>query len=92
VPALEAWLLYNKEPKDPHITESRFERERADGKSLKPVRMQLKIRLYGMTDPPLITERAIMMREANRLATDLKALEMAFPKGFGRFAQQVRAC
>jgi hypothetical protein len=88
VPALEAWLLCGS---DRHCVEDRFVRELQDGRSLAPLRRQLKAQLYGTITPPLSLEIEIATREARRLARDLSLLETHFPRGFLPFAQQVRA-
>ena len=88
VPALEAWLLFDQ---DPHIAEARYERDLATGVNLKNARMDLKRRLYRTTAPQRHVELDIATQAANRISLDLAALETAFPKGFGRFARQIRS-
>jgi hypothetical protein len=88
VPAIEAWLLYGT---DPHIVEGRYERELKSGADLKSARVRLKRQLYGTATPPRSKMMEVMPCEAIRLASNISALEAAFPKGFGRFARQIRS-
>jgi hypothetical protein len=88
VPAIEAWLLYGT---DPHIVEARYERDLTAGVDLKSARIQLKQKLYGTANPSRPKMMEVMQREATRLTSNLAALEAAFPKGFGRFARQIRS-
>ncbi len=88
IPSLEAWLLCGT---DLHCVEARFIRELQNGKSLAPLRRELKLRLYGTISPPLRLEIEIATREARRLAGNIQILETHFPQGFLPFVQQIRA-
>ncbi|HEV3081288.1 MAG TPA: hypothetical protein VG013_18535 [Gemmataceae bacterium] len=87
VPAIDAWYLVGKSHQ---IGEAAWVTGLASGRP-PFTRPQLKTLVYG-TDRPsleLATERAVT--EARRIITDVKAIESAFPTGFGLMAQEVRS-
>jgi hypothetical protein len=87
VPAIDAWYLVGK---NHQVGEAAWVAGLASGRA-PFTRPQLKVLVYG-TDRPsleLATERAVT--EARRIIGDLKAIESAFPTGFGLMAQDIRS-
>ncbi len=54
-------------------------------------RRELKVRTYGTTRPSLRRETVQAVKDAHRLAKDIRRLEQEFPIGFGNLAREVRA-
>ncbi len=87
VPAIEAWYLVGREHQ---IGEAAW-RVGLAASRLPFTRPRLKELVYG-TDRPS-PERAIecALREARRNINNIKAIELAFPIGFGLMAQEIRS-
>ena len=83
VPAIEAWYLAGK---------NHQVGEAAWNAGQRPFsRRQLKKLVYGTDRPSLELETRIAVEEAQRIAADRKAIETAFPVGFGLMAQAIRS-
>lgn len=87
VPAIDAWYLVGK---NHQVGEAAWVTGLASGRP-PFTRPQLKVLVYGTNRPSLelATERAVT--EARRIISDLKAVESAFPTGFGSMAQEMRS-
>jgi hypothetical protein len=86
VPAIEAWYRCGI---DARVTESNW-LQSAHGRTQPYSKATLKDAVYGTERPPFELQRQQAIREAERLARDLRALEVAFPNGFGGLAQTLR--
>jgi hypothetical protein len=87
VPALEAWLLHGSY-KD--VGEAAWFQARSEGR--RPyTRAELKQRTYGSQRPGVHDARRIGVEAARSVATRIDTLSQFFPRGFGRFAEEVRS-
>ena len=86
VPAIEAWYLVGK---NHQAGEAAWIAGLAAGQ-LPFTRSQLKQLVYGTERPPLELETECAVREVRRIIRDVKAIEIAFPVGFGPMAQEIR--
>jgi hypothetical protein len=86
VPAIEAWYLVGK---NNQVGEAAWSAGLAAGKP-PFARAQLKKLVYGTDRPSLELETECAVREARRIIRDIKAIETAFPAGFGLMAKEVR--
>jgi hypothetical protein len=87
VPAIEAWYLVGKEHQ---VGEPAWRAGLASGR-LPFTRPKLKERVYGTDRPSLERETQCAVAEARRLIGDMKAIEAAFPVGFGLMAREIRS-
>jgi hypothetical protein len=87
VPAIEAWYLVGK---NHQVGEAASRQAGAPG-HLPFSRLQLKMMVYGTEHPSLELESACAVTEARRLISSIKAIEGAFPAGFGLMAQEIRS-
>jgi hypothetical protein len=87
VPTIEAWYLVGK---DPQAGEAAWKVGLAGGR-LPFARPQLKAMVYGTDRPSLELETERAVREARRIIQEIKAIEAAFPVGFGLMAQEIRS-
>jgi hypothetical protein len=87
VPTIEAWYLVGKEHQ---VGEPAWLVGLAAGRC-PFTRPQLKKLVYGMERPSLEHETKRAVEEARRIIRDLKAVEIAFPAGFGLMAQEIRS-
>jgi hypothetical protein len=85
VPAVEAWYLVGTN----HQVEEKA--WRPDSKMGRPPRSRLKELVYGVSRPSLERKMECALNEARRIIRDLKAIEAAFPIGFGLMAQEIRS-
>jgi hypothetical protein len=87
VPTIDAWYLVGK---NHQVGEAAWAAGLASGRA-PFTRPQLKVLVYGTDRPSLefATERAVT--EARRIIRDIKAIEDAFPAGFGLMAQEIRS-
>jgi hypothetical protein len=87
VPAIEAWYLVGKEHQ---VGEAAW---RAGVAANRPpfTRSKLKELAYGNTRPSLELEMECAVREAQRIIGDIRAIETAFPIGFGLMASDIRS-
>jgi hypothetical protein len=87
VPTIEAWYLVGK---NRQVGEASWI---AGLKSGRPpfIRPQLKKLVYNTDRPSLGLETERAVAEARRIIGDLKAIETAFPVGFGLMAQEIRS-
>jgi hypothetical protein len=87
VPAIEAWFLVGK---NRQVGEAAWRVGLTDGRP-PFTRPKLKELVYGTARPSveLATERAVS--EARRIIGDMKAIETAFPAGFGLMANEIRS-
>jgi hypothetical protein len=87
VPAIEAWYLVGK---NHEVGEAAWKVGLADGRRLF-ARPQLKKLVYGTDRPSLQLETACAEKEARRIVLNIKAIEDAFPIGFGLMTQAIRS-
>jgi hypothetical protein len=87
-PSVEAWYLCGRQQSSSEATWMRAMRE---GTQARGYILKLKQAVYGTDRPTLAKEVECAAREAQRLASDLAALEQAFPAGFGSLADEVRS-
>ncbi len=87
VPAIEAWFLVGKEHQ---VGEAAWIVGLAAGRPpfTKP---QLKKLVYGTDRPSLELETECAVQEARRIINNIKAIETAFPAGFGLMAREIRS-
>lgn len=87
VPAIEAWYLVGKEHQ---VGEAAW---RVGLNAGRPpfTRPNLKKLVYGTDRPSLELETARAMEEARRIIGNMKAIEIAFPDGFGLMAKEIRS-
>jgi hypothetical protein len=79
VPAIEGWLRCGL---DPRVSEASWRDGLASGR-LPFDKRALKRDVYGTDRPGLALETERAVREAKRVASDLPALRLVFPAGFG---------
>ena len=85
VPAIEAWYLVGKE----HLVgEAAWIVGLAAGRT-PFTKAQPKKLVYGTDRPSLELETECAVREARRVISDMKAIESAFPAGFGLMAREI---
>jgi hypothetical protein len=87
VPAIEAWYLVGKEHQ---VGEAAWRAGLAAGRP-PFTRPQLKELVYGKDRPSLERLRECAVTEARRIISNVRAIEDAFPAGFGLMAQEVRS-
>ena len=87
VPALEAWLLHGV---DNSVGEANWLQARSEGR-LPYTRADLKRKVYGSDRPSLHTATRVGLAEAARVAARIDTLAQFFPRGFGRFADELRS-
>lgn len=87
VPAIEAWYLVGKEHQ---VGEAAWRVGLAAGQT-PFTRAKLKERVYGNSRPSLEQETECAVSEARRIIGDIKAIEAAFPAGFGSMASEIRS-
>jgi hypothetical protein len=87
LPAIEAWYLVGK---DHQVGESAWRAALAGG-NLPFTRKQLKQKVYGTDRPSLELETNRALEEARRIIQNIKAIETAFPVGFGLMAAEIRS-
>jgi hypothetical protein len=87
VPAIEAWYLVGK---NHQVGEAAWISGLAAGRP-PFTRQQLKKEVYGTDRPSLEQETECAMREARRIIGNIKAIERAFPIGFGLVASEIRS-
>lgn len=87
VPAIEAWYLVGREHQ---VGEAAW---RVGLAANRPpfTRLKLKELVYGNTRPSLEEETECAVREARRIIGNIKAIETAFPIGFGLMASEIRS-
>jgi hypothetical protein len=86
VPAIEAWYLVGKEHQ---VGEAAWAVALQAGRVLFS-RPQLKKLVYGTERPSLELETERAVQEARRIISNIQAIEVAFPAGFGLMAQEIR--
>lgn len=87
VPAIEAWYLVGK---NHQVGEAAWITGMTAGR-LPFTRRQLKKEVYGTDRPSLEHETDCAVREARRIIANIKAIETAFPAGFGAMASEIRS-
>lgn len=89
VPAIEAWLLFGK---NPQVSEHSWIRKQ-NGEKLKYDRQKLKIELYGSDVISLEKKIEISLEAVQRIAEEelFEDLEKAFPQGFGSLSNEVKS-
>lgn len=87
VPAIEAWYLVGKE----HQVGEAAWRVGVAANRLPFTRPKLKELVFGTTRPSLEQETECAVREARRIIGNIKAIETAFPAGFGLMASEIRS-
>lgn len=87
VPAIEAWYLVGQ---NHQVGEAAWITGLVSGHP-PFTRPQLKKLVYGTDRPSLEHETECATREARRIILDIKALETAFPAGFGSMAREIRS-
>jgi len=87
VPAIEGWYLVGKEHQ---VGEAAWIVGLAAGRT-PFTKAQLKKLVYGTDRPSLELETECAVREARRIISDMKAIESAFPDGFGLMAREMRS-
>ena len=87
VPSIEAWYLVGK---NHEVGEAAWRAALPTGK-LPFTRPKLKELVYGTDRPSLELSTECGTREARRIITNMSAIEMAFPDGFGLMAQEIRS-
>jgi hypothetical protein len=85
VPAIEAWYLVGKEHQ---VGEAAWKVGLAAGRT-PFTKDKLKKLVYGTDRPSLELETECAVREARRVIGDMKAIENAFPVGFGVMAREI---
>jgi hypothetical protein len=87
VPAIEGWYLVGK---NHQVGEAAWIAGLASGRPpfTKP---RLKQLVYGRERPSLELETECAVREARRIIRDMRAIESAFPAGFGLMAEEIRS-
>jgi hypothetical protein len=85
VPAVEAWYLTGK---NHQVGEAAW---RMSANQPRFNRRQLKALVYGTERPSLELETECAVREARRIIGNIKAIEDAFPAGFGLMAREIRS-
>jgi hypothetical protein len=87
VPAIEAWYLVGK---NHQVGEAAWIAGSAAGK--RPfTRAQLKELVYDTDRPSLQLETDCAVKEVRRIIQNIKAIESAFPAGFGLMAREIRS-
>jgi hypothetical protein len=86
VPAVEAWYRCGR---DRAVSEAAW-LVGLKGGPFPYTKPQLKQAVYGTDRPSLEWETQCAIREAKRLAQDLRTLENFFPNGFGTLAREIR--
>jgi hypothetical protein len=87
VPAIEAWYLVGEEHE---VGEAAWLVGLEQGR--RPfTRPRLKELVYGTNRPSLEHETECAVKAAQRIIRNLKAIETAFPAGFGLMAQDIRS-
>lgn len=88
VPAIEAWLLFGK---NPHVSEHYWIRFQ-NGEKITYDRKKLKTELYGGEHVPEAQRIEISIKAIQRIVENqlLEGLEKEFPQGFGTMADKVR--
>ena len=87
VPAIEAWYLVGE---NHQVGEAAWKAGLAGGKP-PFTRPRLKELVYETDRPSLELETERAIREARRIIHDMKAIETAFPVGFGLMANEIRS-
>jgi hypothetical protein len=87
VPAIEAWYLAGK---NRQVGEAASRQAGAPGR-LPFTRLQLKQMVYGTDRPFRELEIECAVKETRRIICDLKAIDTAFPAGFGLMANEIRS-
>jgi hypothetical protein len=87
VPAIEAWYLVGKEHQ---VGEAAWRAGLAVNR-LPFNRPKLKEMVYGTARPSLELETECAIKEAQRIINNVKAIETAFPIGFGLMAAEIRS-
>lgn len=87
VPAIEAWYLVGKE----HQVGEAAWRAGLAAKRRPFTRQKLKELVYGSSRPSLELETECAETEARRIIGNIKAIETAFPIGFGLMASEIRS-
>lgn len=85
VPTVEAWYLLGKEP---GVGEAAWKVGLAE-KRPPFTRPQLKKLVYGTDRPALELMSTCAVAEARRIILNIKAIETAFPAGFGSLAREI---
>jgi len=83
-PAIDAWYLVGKH----QVRETAWRAGLATGRLPRP---RLKELVYGNARPSLEDETKCAVAEARRIIQDMKAIETAFPTGFGLMAKEIRS-
>jgi hypothetical protein len=87
VPAIEAWYLVGK---NHEVGEAAWITGCAANK--RPfTRQRLKQIVYGTDRPSLELETKCAVAEARRIVSNMAAIELAFPVGFGKLATEIRS-
>jgi hypothetical protein len=87
VPAIEAWYLVGKEHQ---VGEPAWRAGLASGRP-PFTRPRLKELVYPTSRPSIEVLTECAVREARRIIADMKAIERAFPVGFGLMAREIRS-
>jgi hypothetical protein len=87
VPAIEAWYLVGKN----HQVGEAAWKVGLEARRPPFTRPQLKKLVYGTDIPSLELETEHALNEARRIIQNMKAIETAFPAGFGLMAQEIRS-
>jgi hypothetical protein len=87
VPAIEAWYLVGKEHQVGEVA------WRVGQTAGRPpfTKSKLKQMVYGTNRPSLELETQCAVKEARRIIKNMKAIETAFPVGFGLMATEIRS-
>ncbi|HRH40731.1 MAG TPA: hypothetical protein PKY82_03735 [Pyrinomonadaceae bacterium] len=88
VPAIEAWYLFGINPQVSSNYWFRFQ----NGEKIRYDRKKLKEQVYGTTRPSLELETKRAVEETIRIVENelLEGLEINFPQGFGKMADEIR--
>lgn len=87
VPAIEAWYLVGKN----HQVGEAAWRAGLTARQSPFTRRKLKELVYGTDRPSLEKATECAVREARWIIGDIKAIETAFPDGFGSMADEIRS-
>ncbi len=87
VPAIEAWYLVGEN----HQVGEAAWKVGLESNQRPFTRRQLKRLVYNTDRPSLELETECAVAEARRILEDLKAIETAFPAGFGSMAKEIRS-
>ena len=90
VPSIEAWYLCGEYPQASEAAWVELCQRPGAGGQLRPWKLDLKRRAYGVDRPSLSMETERAVEHARRLATNIESLTGRFPSGFGTLADNLR--